>query len=141
MPRITGEEFLALVDDTLPLASRMNVAVEALGDGAATLRLPFSADYLRPGGTIAGPMLMLLADLAAYAAVMTAIGRVELAVTTSFTINFLMKPPPADLVAEARLLKCGRRLAVAEIRVRAVGESDLLGHATATYSIPPNVSA
>ncbi|MCA8966150.1 MAG: PaaI family thioesterase, partial [Planctomycetes bacterium] len=92
----------------------------------------------RPGGTVAGPVMMALADWAAYAAILAEIGIVPLAVTTSFNINFLRRPTPhAAVLAEARLLKLGRRLAVAEVDVRSEGEAAVVAHATATYSIPP----
>jgi acyl-coenzyme A thioesterase PaaI-like protein len=84
-----------------------------------------------------GPMLMGLADLVMYAALLSRIGRVELAVTTSLTINFLRKPPPAAVVAEGKLLKLGRRLAVGEVALFTEGESDMVAHVVATYSIPP----
>src|SRR5262249_58731540 len=55
MPRITAEQFTTIVNRSMPLVERMSVAVEALGRGSATLRLTYSGDYLRPGGTVAGP--------------------------------------------------------------------------------------
>jgi uncharacterized protein (TIGR00369 family) len=79
---------------------------------------------------------MSLADFAMYIAVLSAIGWVPLAVTTNLTINFLKKPAARDLVAEARLIKLGKRLAVGEIGIRSDGEDGLVAHATSTYSIP-----
>ncbi len=80
---------------------------------------------------------MGLADLAMYAIVLAAIGRVELAVTTNLNINFLRKPPPSDILAHARLLKLGKRLAVGEVELFSAEEPDMVAHVTATYSIPP----
>jgi len=91
---------------------------------------------LRPGGTISGPSIMALADFTVYLAVLSAVGWVPLAVTTNFNINFLRKPAPGDLLAEARLIKLGKRLAVGEIAIRSDRVEDLVAHATATYSIP-----
>jgi uncharacterized protein (TIGR00369 family) len=79
---------------------------------------------------------MALADVAMYVAVLSAIGWVPLAVTTNLTINFLRKPAPRDLLAEARLLKLGRRLAVGEVGIRSDGGDELVAHVTTTYSIP-----
>ena len=84
----------------------------------------------------AGTTMMTLADFAPYVAILASIGWVPLAVTTNLTINFLRKPPARDLVAEARLIKLGKRLAVAEIGIRSEGEDDLVAHATSTYAIP-----
>jgi uncharacterized protein (TIGR00369 family) len=137
MSRITIAEFQEIMRESLPFAVSMGAEVVALAPRHATFRMPFRSDFLRPGGTIGGPLLMGLADLAMYGVVMAAIGRVELAVTTNLTINFLKKPPPADILAEARLLKLGKRLAVGEVELFTVGDPDLVAHVVATYSIPP----
>ncbi len=95
-----------------------------------------TANSLRPGGTLSGATMMALADFAMYIAVLSAIGWLPLAVTTNLSINFLKKPAPRDLVAEARLIKLGKRLAVGEIGIRSDGADDLVAHATSTYSLP-----
>jgi uncharacterized protein (TIGR00369 family) len=105
--------------------------------GGCRIRQGFLNDLLRPGGTISGPAMMLLADVSVYIAVLASIGWAPLAVTTSLNINFLKKPAPAALEAECRLLKIGKRLAVGEVSIRSEGEEDLVAHATSTYSIPP----
>ncbi len=81
--------------------------------------------------------MMALADFAMYVAVLAAIGPVPLAVTTNLNINFLRKPARAICVAEARLLKLGKRLAVGEVTIRSDGEEEPVAHVTSTYSIPP----
>jgi acyl-coenzyme A thioesterase PaaI-like protein len=80
---------------------------------------------------------MGLADGAIYVAILAAIGPVALAVTTSFTCNFLSKPAPGDLVCEVKILKLGKRLVVAEATIRGVNDEDPAAHVVATYSIPP----
>jgi uncharacterized protein (TIGR00369 family) len=133
--RMTLEELRAFFAREFPQATG---AVEALGPGWARVRQRVGHEHLRPGGTVSGPVMMTLADTATYAALLGVIGPVALAVTTSLTINFLRKPDPAaDVVAEARLLKLGRRLAVAEITIRSGAAAEPVAHATATYSIPP----
>jgi uncharacterized protein (TIGR00369 family) len=102
------------------------------------VRLGFAPKTLRPGGTISGPTLMMLADVAMYVAVLASIGWQPLAVTTSLNINFLQKPSPGALIAECRLIKLGRRLAVGDIGIRSEAGEDLVAHATSTYSIPPS---
>jgi uncharacterized protein (TIGR00369 family) len=138
MAGVTSAEFAEIIHESLPFAELLGAEIVAMGEGKATARMPFRADFLRPGGTISGPMLMGLADLVVYAAVLSKIGRVELAVTTNLTINFLRKPAPAAIIAEARLLKLGRRLAVGEVELFTEGDSDMVAHVVATYSIPPN---
>jgi uncharacterized protein (TIGR00369 family) len=137
MSRITIEQLTSLSKEQLPFVGQLGVIVESLGDGTARLRCPYRDDFLRPGGTISGPVMMAMADYAMYAAVLSRIGLVELAVTTNLNINFLRRPRPGDVVAEARLLKLGQRLAVGEVALNIDGEEDLVAHVTATYSIPP----
>jgi len=101
------------------------------------IRRKFNPKSLRPGGTISGPTMMGLTDFAMYVAVLASIGPVPLAVTTNLNINFLRKPAQRDLIAEARLIKLGKRLAVGEVQIYSEGEEEMVAHATTTYSIPP----
>ena len=110
--------------------------IEEIGPMNARVRLNFHTAHLRPGGTISGPSLFALADLALYVAILAQIGRVPLAVTTNLNINFLRRPAPVDVLGETKLIKLGKRLAVGEVAMRSVGETELVAHATATYSIP-----
>ena len=111
--------------------------IEDAWHGGCRVRRTFNAKSLRPGGTIAGPTMMGLTDFAMYVAVLASIGPVPLAVTTNLNINFLRKPAPKDLIAECRLIKLGKRLAVGEVQIHSEGENELVAHATTTYSIPP----
>jgi uncharacterized protein (TIGR00369 family) len=120
-----------------PEAARVATTVEHLEPNRIRVRLPYSQDYLRPGGTLSGPTQMGLADRATYLLVLAMIGPVALAVTTHLNIHFLAKPEPRDLIADARLLKLGRRLAVAEVTLHSDGADTIVAHATVTYSIPP----
>ena len=113
-----------------------DLRIEELGPMTATLRLAYHPRQLRPGGTIAGPTMFGLCDSALYVAILSEIGRVALAVTTSATINFLRKPAPAGLIGKARLIKLGKRLAVGEVALYSEGESEMVAHWTGTYSIP-----
>jgi uncharacterized protein (TIGR00369 family) len=116
-------------------------SVEEVRPRYARLRMEFHERNLRPGGTLSGPAMMGLADLALYVAVLASIGPFALAVTTNLAFNFLRKPDPGALLAEARLLKLGKRLAVGEIGLRREGETELVCHATGTYSIPERSSS
>jgi len=136
LSRITIEEFREIMRGSLPFAAAIGVEAVAIEAGRARFRLPYRADFLRPGGTIGGPLLMGLADVAMYAAVLSAIGRQELAVTSNLTMNFLRKPSPAAIVAEARLLRLGRRLAFGEVELFTEGDPEMVAHATLTYALP-----
>ncbi|MBN8964701.1 MAG: PaaI family thioesterase, partial [Rhizobiales bacterium] len=108
------------------------LTIEEVSHGGSRVRQAYLPALLRPGGTISGPAMMALADFAMYVAVLASIGPVPLAVTTSLNINFLRRPAPADLLAECRLLKLGKRLAVGEIAIRSSGGEDIVAHATST---------
>lgn len=138
MPRITLEQFQDLINEQLPLVRLFNMRIEHIGRGEARMRMGYTPELTRPGGTVSGPALMALADVTMYAVVLGLIGRRELAVTTNLAINFLRRPPPADVVAEGSILKLGKRLAVGEVALHTTaGDGDIVAHVTGTYSIPP----
>ncbi|MGX1107312.1 MULTISPECIES: PaaI family thioesterase [Bradyrhizobium] len=114
-----------------------DVRIESADGETALLRQRFSERMLRPGGTVSGPTLMGLADFAMYVVLLSAIGPVGLAVTTNLNVNFLRKGQPGqDVLAVARLLKLGKRLAVGEVNLLSGSSPDPIAHVTATYSIP-----
>lgn len=137
MPKMTAQELESFLYSHFPEMERI-FSVERVEDGFIEVRMLYHDRHLRPGGTISGPSLMGLADTAMYLAVLAMIGPVALAVTTNLNINFLRKPAPADVIAQARLLKLGKRLAVGEVSMYSAGETDPVAHATLTYSIPPD---
>ncbi|RDI59809.1 PaaI family thioesterase [Microvirga subterranea] len=110
--------------------------VDAVGPMTAWVRMDYHERHLRPGGTLSGPSMMALADLGLYAVILAHIGPVGLAVTTNLNFNFMRKPGQRPLIAECRLLKLGKRLAVGEASICSEGSDDLVCHATGTYSIP-----
>ena len=111
--------------------------VEEVGNGSAKVKYPVGTEDLRPGGTVSGPVLMTVADVALYVAILGEIGIVPLTVTTSLTINFLRKPTaPRDVVGICKLIKVGRSLAVGEVALYSEGVDEMVAHAVGTYSIP-----
>lgn len=137
MTKISVAEFNDIVRTELSWAHEIGLHADSIGEGTAILRLPYREAMLRPGGTISGPMIMALADACMYAVAMSLIGPIKMAVTTSFSINFLYRASPADLLAEGRMLKLGKRLAVMEVTIHSEGRQEPVAHATGTYSIPP----
>lgn len=135
---MTKDELTAFLDREFPQmhAGGHTYFVEEIGPLFARMRMDYHERHLRPGGTISGPSMMALADLALYAAILAHIGPVALAVTTSLNFNFLRKPEPRDLIGECRLLKLGKRLAVGEVSMYSEGSADVVCHATGTYSMP-----
>jgi acyl-coenzyme A thioesterase PaaI-like protein len=131
----TKEEVVAFFADQFPQA---NCAIQAIGDGGATVLREIGDEDLRPGGSVSGPVLMAVADIALYAAILGAIGIVPMAVTTSFNINFMHKPEAhKGILGVCKLLKVGRTQVVGEVYLYSEGSSVALAHATGTYFIPP----
>lgn len=134
--RISIEEFHKLTEAELPLAAILGMRVETMAAGRVGSRLPYDAQHLRPGGTIAGPSMMALADYTMYAVVLSLIGRVDQAVTVNLNINFLSRPEQRDLVADGRIVKLGKRLAFGEVTIYSEGRDVPVAHVTVSYSIP-----
>jgi len=113
----------------------------AVGDirpDGLTVRLIVSEKHLRPGGTISGPSMFALADVAVYLAILARLGPVALAVTTNCSIDFMRKPAAGvDVLCDVRLLKLGRVLAVGDCLLRSEGDDRPVARASLTYSIPP----
>lgn len=111
--------------------------IDEVDEDRLIARLRVTEAHLRPGGTVSGPSIFALADVAIYGVILSRIGRVPLAVTTSASIDFLRKPAAGrDLLAECRLLKLGRLLAVADALVRSEGDEAPVARASMTYAIP-----
>jgi uncharacterized protein (TIGR00369 family) len=136
---MTAEELEKRLSVAFPEAFNPDsgLSIAEIWYGGCRMRLGFAAGTLRPGGTISGPTLMMLADVTMYVAVLASIGWEPLAVTTNLNINFLRKPGPGALISEGRIIKLGQRLAVGDVEMRSEGVEDMVAHATLTYSIPP----
>jgi len=132
---VTLDQITAFVAAEFPQSKCTAVTI---GDGTATVRHPVGMDELRPGGTVSGPVLMAVADVALYLAILGKIGIIPLAVTTNLSINFLRKPSAdRDILGVARLLKAGKVLVVGEVHLYSEGIAEPVAHAVGTYSIPP----
>lgn len=136
--RLDVERIEALIDTRFPQihSGGRSLIVEQAGHGGVRVRLIHHQRHTRPGGTMSGAAMFMLADFAVYVAIIAAPGEIGLqAVTTNLNINFLAKPKPLDLIAEVRLIRLGRRLAVGEVEIVCDGLPDLVAHATATYAL------
>ena len=112
--------------------------VEAATESGLTVRLRVGAQHLRPGGTVSGPTIFAVADVAVYLAILSRIGPKALTVTTNASIDFLRKPGAGcDMIAVAKILKLGRVLAVGDVLIYSDGHADPVARASMTYSIPP----
>src|SRR6185437_14375479 len=137
MTRMSADQLEQFLYSHFPDEEHRAFTVERVDEMVGRFRMRYDRRHLRPGGTIAGPSLMMLSDMAMYLTLLGMIGPVALAVTTNLNINFLRKPAQADVIAECRLLKLGKRLAIGEVTMYSDGDAEPVAHATVTYSIPP----
>ncbi|NBB71538.1 MAG: hotdog fold thioesterase [Alphaproteobacteria bacterium] len=129
--------FAELAAEGVPYVGMLDVEVVHFREGEVLVRLPYRELLLRPGGTICGPAIMALADIALYGVALSHVGRVPLAVTTDLTVHFLAKPHPGALLGRARTLKAGKRLIIGECEVTAQPDAQPVAHVVGTYSVPP----
>jgi acyl-coenzyme A thioesterase PaaI-like protein len=131
----TKEEIEAFLAIEFP---QTKCVVMEVGESRAVVKREIGVNELRPGGTVSGPVLMSIADLALYVAILGQIGIVPLAVTTNLNINFLRKPSgEKNIIGVCNLLKLGKSLAVGEVSLFSEGMNEPVAHAVGTYSIPP----
>src|SRR6476659_7415632 len=137
-PAMSAEAIADLLHEEFPQAFYPGCGhtIDRVDYGDVRVRWAFDETSLRPGGTVSGPTMMELADFAMYVAVFSAVGPQPLAVTTNLTITFLRKPAQADLLAETKLLKVGKRLVVGEVCIFSDGMDEPVAHVTSTYSVP-----
>lgn len=134
--QLTASQVQDFIADSIPAFKAIGCLVETSDGQQVRVRQPYRESTLRPGGSISGPTMMALADTAMYALILSRLGPVALAVTQNLNINFLRKPRLADLLADARFLRLGKRAAVIEVLIFAEGEDDPVAHVTGTYAIP-----
>ena len=137
--RLDASLIEALIDARFPQihAGGRSLVIEEVGERNVCVRLQYHERHTRPGGTVSGVAMFMLADFAVYVAIIAALGDTGLdAVTTNLNINFLSRPEPRDLIARVRLIRLGRWLAVGEAQIYSDGSEDLVAHAIATYALP-----
>lgn len=131
---MTTAEIERIVHAGVPLAAAWNIGVLAAGEGSARLCLPASPGLLRPGNTMSGPALMGLADVALWAALLGETDGRDRSVTATMTVTFLRPAGDGPVLAEARLVKRGRRLIYGEVWMTAASAAEPCAHVTATWA-------
>ncbi|MGY9046763.1 thioesterase [Puniceibacterium antarcticum] len=135
--KVTAEEMGPFLDEVFPQVKGM-FGIDRLDEDLLVMRLFVRDEHLRPGGTVSGPSMFALADVAAYVATMARIGQEALAVTTNCSIDFMRKPAAGqDLLAKCRVLKLGRALSVCDVLLFSEGAPEPVARASLTYSLPP----
>ncbi len=134
---LTAQAVQKLIREWVPMAEDIDLQVEHIDESSARIRIPFDERNTRPGGTVSGPVIMAAGDTAMYAAILGNLGQVAMAVTSNLNINFMQRPAPVALIAEAQILKLGKRIAFCEVGIRSEGSDELVAHVTGSYSLPP----
>lgn len=138
-PKMTVTELNDLLCATFPQAFNHDKAfdITEIFAGGAVLQLNPNESHLRHGGTVSGPAMFALADIAGYVAILAHVGHATATVTSAMNINFLAKPDFVPLYARSTILRLGRQIVVTQTTIHARRDNTLLAHATASYSMPP----
>jgi uncharacterized protein (TIGR00369 family) len=139
VPVLSADELQVILQGGFPEGQVGHV--EEVNDDFVLVSYAITDRHGRPGDTVAGPVMMALADTSAWVVIMSQIGPVVLAVTTSLHIDFLRKPELTDIMAKARILKLGKRLAVVDVELFSRGSTELVAKSQVTYSIPPRLTS
>ena len=136
-PIMSIADLAAFLDSAFPDSDpARKPQVTEIGPGLVRMVLVPEAHHLRPGQLVSGPTQMGLADHAAYAVILAHIGPVAMAVTSNLNMSFLRGVAFAPVIADAVLLKLGRRLATVDVRLSQDGQAGPVAQATVTYAIP-----
>ena len=132
---MTKEELNDFLEKEFPQVNK-NFEILKVSNKNFSMLMHISSEHLRPGATVSGPTMFLLADVTFYLATLSVIGPKSLTVTTNCSINFLKKPNEKNLISEARILKLGKTLSVGDVLIYSEDIDEPVAHASLTYSIP-----
>ena len=134
---MTKEELEIFMEKEFPQVAK-NFRILSLDSNSISMHMNISNEHLRPGDTISGPTMFLLADISFYLVTLSIIGPKSLTVTTNCSMNFLRKPDKNNLTSNARILKIGKTLSVGDVLIFSLDKTQPVAHASLTYSIPKN---
>ena len=134
---MTKEELEIFMEKEFPQVAK-NFRILSLDSNSISMHMNISNEHLRPGDTISGPTMFLLADISFYLVTLSIIGPKSLTVTTNCSMNFLRKPDKNNLTSNARILKIGKTLSVGDVLIYSLDKTQPVAHASLTYSIPKN---
>jgi uncharacterized protein (TIGR00369 family) len=135
---LSAEEFTRRMHQLVPISGQLGIVATSLGEsGEAVVRLPYLADLVRPGGSISGPAVMALIDVAMFAGINGHFGWTPMAMTANLNTTFLKPPKLEDLIGCAKPLRLGRRLAFFEVHVYSSSDQgSVVAHGTGSYALP-----
>ncbi|HEX3037160.1 MAG TPA: PaaI family thioesterase [Thermodesulfobacteriota bacterium] len=142
MRKLSESELKNILLKNLPAIDQHGEVVGRVGNGEVRLRLPFRKEYLGAdewGNTgslvFSGPMVMGFAHTAMYGCIHAALGRDVIPIVATLSITFLRPVAAADLIADARIIRRGKRLVYLETYLYSEGDKEPIGHVTSTYAI------
>ena len=110
----------------------LDLKLESVENGRAEMRMPYRSEISNGTGAVHGGAIVSLCDTVFYVALASIYGRAQDTVTVSLQCNFLAPAlPPHDLIAEATVLRAGRRICYGEVQVKSNGK--LVAHATLKF--------
>ncbi|MDQ2864630.1 MAG: PaaI family thioesterase [Candidatus Eremiobacteraeota bacterium] len=110
----------------------LDLKLEQVEHGRAVMRMPFRPQIANGAGAVHGGAIVSLCDTVFYVALASIYGREQDTVTVSLQCNFLAPARPEhDLIAEATVLRAGKRICYGEVQVRS-GDK-LVAHATLNF--------
>ncbi len=110
----------------------LDLKLDSVSRGRAVMRMPYRPEISNGTGAVHGGAIVSLCDTCFYVALASIYGREQDTTTVALQCNFLAPAvPPNDLVAEATVLKAGRRVVYGEVQVRS-GEK-MVAHATLNF--------
>ena len=137
--QMTAEQLTQFLQQLFPQVAD-DFVVHISAKDRLSVEMTVKDKHMRPGGTVSGPSMFALADVAFYLAILQKIGPEGLTVTTSATINFMRKPGLEPLMAIPQIHKLGQRLVVGNVLIHAASDQLFkkpVASASLTYSIPP----
>ena len=110
----------------------LDLKLESVDHGRAVMRMPYRPEIANGTGAIHGGAIVSLCDTVFYVALASVYGREQDTVTVALQCNFLAPAlAPHDLIAEATVLRAGRRICYGEVEVKSDGK--LVAHATLNF--------
>jgi uncharacterized protein (TIGR00369 family) len=110
----------------------LDLKLESVERGKAVMRMPYRSEITNGTGAVHGGAIVSLCDTVFYVALASIYGREQETTTVALQCNFLAPARPThDLIAEARVLKAGRRIVYGEVYVRS--GTQIVAHATLDF--------
>jgi uncharacterized protein (TIGR00369 family) len=130
-----------VIIEKLPPIDHNGEIAERVSRDSIRIRLPYRPEYMgndiwqNSGSAVfSGPKVMGLADTSMYVCLHAALGKDVVAVLSNLMITFLRPAKDSDLIAEAKIVRLGRRLAYLETYLFSEGSPDPVAHATSSFA-------